>query len=163
MAIDESLHPDDLKWMQHALLLAETAQREHDEIPVGALLVTADGELLGEGWNRNLAEHDPSAHAEIVAMRQAGARLGNHRLVGSTLYVTLEPCAMCAGAIMHARISRVVYGARDPKTGVHGSVVDLFAVERLNHHTQVEGGVLADECSRLLSGFFANRRVRKAQ
>ena len=160
VAIDESLHPDDLKWMQQALLLAETAQREHDEIPVGALLVSADGELLGEGWNRNLAEHDPSAHAEIVAMRQAGARLGNHRLVGSTLYVTLEPCAMCSGAIMHARIARVVFGARDPKTGVAGSVLDLFAEPRLNHHATIEGGLLADDCGRMLSSFFAARRSK---
>ena len=125
VAIDESLHPDDLKWMQHALLLAETAQREHDEIPVGALLVTADGELLGEGWNRNLADHDPSAHAEIVAMRRAAQMLGNYRLTGLTLYVTLEPCAMCAGAISHARIGRVVWGADDPKGGavIHGARV----------------------------------------
>ena len=160
MAIDESLHPDDLKWMQHALLLAETAQREHDEIPVGALLVSADGELLGEGWNRNLADHDPSAHAEIVAMRQAGARLGNHRLVGSTLYVTLEPCAMCAMALVHARVARLVYAASDPKTGACGSVFDLVADPRHNHRVQVQGGVLGEEAGRRLSNYFRAKRGR---
>ena len=151
---------DDEAWMRHALALADRAEHEDNEIPVGAVLVSADGQVLGEGWNRNLAEHDPSAHAEIVAMRQAGARLGNHRLVGSTLYVTLEPCAMCSGAIMHARIARVVFGARDPKTGVAGSVLDLFAEPRLNHHATIEGGLLADECGRMLSSFFAARRGR---
>ena len=125
---------------------AETAQREHDEIPVGALLVSADGELLGEGWNRNLADHDPSAHAEIVAMRAAGTRLGNHRLVGSTLYVTLEPCAMCAMALVHARVARLVYAASDPKTGACGSVFDLVADPRHNHRVQVQGGVLGEDC-----------------
>lgn len=160
MAIDESLHPDDLKWMQHALLLAETAQREHDEIPVGALLVSADGELLGEGWNRNLADHDPSAHAEIVAMRAAGTRLGNHRLVGSTLYVTLEPCAMCAMALVHARVARLVYAASDPKTGACGSVFDLVADPRHNHRVQVQGGVLGEEAGRRLSNYFRAKRGR---
>ena len=160
VAIVESFHPDDLKWMQQALLLAETAQREHDEIPVGALLVSADGELLGEGWNRNLAEHDPSAHAEIVAMRQAGARLGNHRLVGSTLYVTLEPCAMCAMALVHARVARLVYAAADPKTGACGSVFDLVADPRHNHRVQVQGGVLGEEAGRRLSNYFRAKRGR---
>ena len=160
MAIDESLNPDDLKWMQHALLLAETAQREHDEIPVGALLVSADGELLGEGWNRNLADHDPSAHAEIVAMRAAGTRLGNHRLVGSTLYVTLEPCAMCAMALVHARVARLVYAASDPKTGACGSVFDLVADPRHNHRVQVQGGVLGEEAGRRLSNYFRAKRGR---
>ena len=160
MAIDESLHPDDLKWMQHALLLAETAQREHDEIPVGALLVSADGELLGEGWNRNLADHDPSAHAEIVAMRAAGTRLGNHRLVVSTLYVTLEPCAMCAMALVHARVARLVYAASDPKTGACGSVYDLVADPRHNHRVQVQGGVLGEEAGRRLSNYFRAKRGR---
>ena len=107
----------DERWMRHAFALAERAQGEYDEIPVGAVLVGADGRLLGEGWNRNILDHDPSAHAEIVAMREAGRALGNHRLVGSTLYVTLEPCAMCAMALVHARVARVVYGAADPKTG----------------------------------------------
>ncbi len=132
------------------------------EVPVGAVVVR-DGLIVGRGFNSPIGESDPTAHAEIAALRDAARNLENYRLPGCELFVTLEPCAMCAGAILHSRIARVVYGARDPKTGVHGSVVDLFAVERLNHHTQVEGGVLADECSRLLSGFFANRRVRKAQ
>ena len=132
------------------------------EVPVGAVVVR-DGLIVGRGFNSPIGESDPTAHAEIAALRDAARNLENYRLPGCELFVTLEPCAMCAGAILHSRIARVVYGARDPKTGVHGSVVDLFAVERLNHHTQVEGGVLADECGRLLSGFFANRRFKKAQ
>ncbi len=132
------------------------------EVPVGAVVVL-DGVIVGRGFNSPIGESDPTAHAEIAALRDAARNLENYRLPGCELFVTLEPCAMCAGAILHSRIARVVYGARDPKTGVHGSVVDLFAVERLNHHTQIEGGVLADECGRLLSDFFANRRVRKAQ
>ena len=118
---------DDEQWMRHAFALADRAEREFDEIPVGAVLVGADGQVLGEGWNRNIADHDPTAHAEIVAMREAGRVLGNHRLVGCTLYVTLEPCAMCAMALVHARVARVVYGASDPKTGACGSVFDLIA------------------------------------
>ncbi len=132
------------------------------EVPVGAVVVL-DGVIVGRGFNSPIGESDPTAHAEIAALRDAARNLENYRLPGCELFVTLEPCAMCAGAILHSRIARVVYGARDPKTGVHGSVVDLFAVERLNHHTQIEGGVLADECRRLVSDFFANRRVRKAQ
>ena len=144
--------------MRHALALAEQAQREDDEIPVGALVVSADGERIGEGWNRNIAEHDPSAHAEIVAMRRAGQSLGNHRLVGCTLYVTLEPCAMCAMAIVHARIARVVFGARDPKTGAAGSVFDLLTDPRHNHRVDVIGGVLADEASTRLTNYFRAKR-----
>jgi len=132
------------------------------EVPVGAIVVR-EGIIVGRGFNSPIGESDPTAHAEIAALRDAARNLENYRLPGCELFVTLEPCAMCAGAILHSRIARVVYGARDPKTGVHGSVVDLFAVERLNHHTRVEGGVLADECGRLLSGFFANRRARKEQ
>ena len=131
------------------------------EVPVGAVVVF-NGEIVGRGFNSPIGESDPTAHAEIAALRDAGRRLGNYRLPGCELFVTLEPCAMCAGAILHARIARVVYGARDPKTGVHGSVVDLFGVERLNHHTSVTGGVLADECSGVLSTFFAERRRRPA-
>ncbi len=119
-----------------------------------------DGEVVGRGFNQPIGRHDPTAHAEIMALREAATRLGNYRLPGGTLYVTLEPCAMCAGAIMHARIDRVVFGARDPKTGAAGSVIDLFAESRLNHHTTVTGGVLADQCGSLLSGFFAARRGR---
>ena len=152
--------PIDEQWMRHALALAERAQREFDEIPVGAALVNADGVLLGEGWNLNIANHDPSAHAEIVAMREAGKATGNHRLVGSTLYVTLEPCAMCAMALVHARVSRVVYGATDPKTGACGSVFDLIADPRHNHRIEVEGGVLGEEAGRRLTNYFRAKRGR---
>ncbi len=150
----------DEHWMRHALALADRAEREDDEIPVGAVLVGADGAMLGEGWNRNLAEHDPSAHAEIVAMRRAGQELGNHRLVGCTLYVTLEPCAMCAMALVHARVSRLVYAAADPKTGACGSVFDLVADPRHNHRVAVQGGVLAEGASRRLSNYFRAKRGR---
>ena len=148
----------DEHWMRQALALAERAQREDDEIPVGALVVDAAGNLVGEGWNRNIAENDPSAHAEIVAMRRAGAALGNHRLVGCTLYVTLEPCAMCAMAMIHARVARVVYGATDPKTGAAGSVFDLLADPRHNHRVEVLGGVLGDEAGAMLTNYFRAKR-----
>ncbi|NTV10320.1 MAG: tRNA adenosine(34) deaminase TadA [Zoogloea sp.] len=127
------------------------------EVPVGAVVVL-DGEIVGRGFNQPISGHDPTAHAEIAALRDAARRIGNYRLPGCTLYVTLEPCAMCAGAIMHARVARVVFGARDPKTGVAGSVIDLFGETRLNHHAEVEGGLLAGECGGLLSSFFAARR-----
>ena len=146
--------------MQHALELAERAVQEDDEIPVGAVLVSADGEVLGEGWNRNIREHDPTAHAEIVAMRQAGKRVGNHRLLGATLYVTLEPCAMCAMAMIHARIARVVFGASDPKTGAAGSVFDLLSDPRHNHRVEVLGGVLANEAGTRLTNYFRAKRGR---
>ena len=152
---------DDEYFMREALSMARSAECL-GEVPVGAVVVL-DGVIVGRGFNSPIGESDPTAHAEIAALRDAARNLENYRLPGCELFVTLEPCAMCAGAILHSRIARVVYGARDPKTGVHGSVVDLFAVERLNHHTQIEGGVLADECGRLLSDFFANRRVRTAQ
>jgi tRNA(Arg) A34 adenosine deaminase TadA len=144
--------------MARALALADRAEREHDEIPVGALVVGSDGALLGEGWNRNIGESDPSAHAEIVAMRQAGRALGNHRLVGCTLYVTLEPCAMCAMAMVHARLARVVFGASDPKTGAAGSVFDLLADPRHNHRVDLRGGVLGDEAGQRLSNYFRRKR-----
>ncbi len=128
------------------------------EVPVGAVLVRGAA-VIAAGYNRPIGTHDPTAHAELCAMRAASALLANYRLVDCDLYVTLEPCAMCAGAILHARLRRVVYGARDPKTGAAGSVVDLFAETRLNHHTEVTGGVLADECGALLSTFFAERRA----
>ncbi len=150
----------DAYWMRQALALAERAEREFDEIPVGALVVGADGERLGEGWNYNIASHDPSAHAEIVAMREAGQRLRNHRLVGCTLYVTLEPCAMCAMAMVHARVARVVYAARDPKTGAAGSVFDLLADPRHNHRVEVVAGVLAEEAGRRLTNYFRAKRGR---
>ncbi|MBW3549897.1 MAG: tRNA adenosine(34) deaminase TadA [Proteobacteria bacterium] len=151
------MNPDQ-HWMQHALALAERAEREDDEIPVGALLVSAAGEVLGEGWNRNITEHDPTAHAEVVAMRQAGTRLGNHRLLGSTLYVTLEPCAMCAMAMIHARVARVVYAASDPKTGAAGSVFDLLADPRHNHRIEVQGGVLGEAAAARLTAYFRRKR-----
>ena len=150
--------PADAGWMRHALALADRAQAEDNEIPVGAVVVDAAGNLIGEGWNRNIAEFDPSAHAEIVAMRQAGRTLGNHRLVGCTLYVTLEPCAMCAMAMVHARVARVVFAASDPKTGAAGSVFDLLADPRHNHRVEVQGGLLAEEAGRRLSNYFRAKR-----
>ena len=154
---------DDLRWMQHAFALAERAEREDDEIPVGAVVVGPDGALVAEGWNRNIAEHDASAHAEIVALRRAGAALGNHRLAGCTLYVTLEPCAMCAMAMVHARIDRVVYGAAEPKTGAAGSVFDLLADPRHNHRVHVVGGVLGEEAGRRLTDYFRRKRGRRKE
>lgn len=149
----------DRAWMQHALGLAARAAAE-GEVPVGAVVVR-DGELLGEGWNRPIAAHDPTAHAEIQALRAAAARVGNYRLTGAALYVTLEPCPMCAGAIVHARIARVVYGAADPKGGACGSVFDLLPSDaRFNHRTACKGGVLAADCGVVLRGFFAARRGR---
>ena len=144
--------------MRPALALADRAEREDDEIPVGAVLVSAEGAVLGEGWNRNITEHDPAAHAEIVAMRRAGVALGNHRLLGSTLYVTLEPCAMCAMAMVHARVARVVFGANDPKTGAAGSVFDLLADPRHNHRVEVVGGVLGEQASSMLTSYFRAKR-----
>jgi tRNA(adenine34) deaminase len=146
----------DADWMREARALAALAG-DRGEVPVGALVVH-DGAVVGRGGNAPIAASDPTAHAEIAALRDAGRALGNYRLPGCTLYVTLEPCAMCAGAIMHARIARLVFGARDPKTGACGSVVDLFAEPRLNHHTTVTAGVDADACGALLSEFFAARR-----
>lgn len=152
----------DLQWMRQALALADRAAHENDEIPVGAVLVAADGTLLAEGSNRNISDHDPTAHAEIVAMRLAGRALGNHRLLGSTLYVTLEPCAMCAMAMVHARIARVVYAAPDPKTGAAGSVFDLLADPRHNHHVEVQGGLLGEEAGAMLTGYFRAKRGKPA-
>jgi len=133
------------------------ASGEAGEVPVGAVLVRGE-DIIATGGNRPIASDDPTAHAEIAAMREAAAALRNYRLVDCALYATLEPCAMCAGAMLHARIARVVYGARDPKTGACGSVIDLFADPRLNHHATVVGGVRAEECGMLLSEFFAARR-----
>ena len=142
--------------MDEALALARSAAAR-GEVPVGAVVVR-DGIVLGRGGKAPIAGNDPTAHAEIAALREAARAVGNYRLPGCELYVTLEPCAMCAGAIMHARIARLVYGAGDPKTGACGSVVDLFAETRLNHHATVTRGARADECGRLLSAFFAARR-----
>ena len=132
------------------------------EVPVGAVVMRA-GQVIATGYNRPITEHDPTAHAEIVALRHAAALLGNYRLPECELYVTLEPCAMCAMALLHARVKRVVFGTRDPKTGAAGSVVDLFAQAQLNHHTALEGGVLADECGAVLRDFFAERREQYRQ
>jgi tRNA(adenine34) deaminase len=147
----------DIRWMTHALELARHADAHDGEVPVGAVLVR-EGRVIGEGWNRNIAASDPTAHAEILAMRDAGRRLGNYRFPGAELYVTLEPCAMCAGAIVHARIARVIFAARDPKTGAAGSVFDVLQNARHNHSVAVEEGVLADEAGDLLRKFFRARR-----
>ena len=146
--------------MREALSLAAQAGKI-GEVPVGAVVVI-DGQIVGRGGNAPISQSDPSAHAEILALREAATLVGNYRLPAATLYVTLEPCAMCAGAMMHARIARVVYGAADPKTGACGSVVNLFAEARLNHHATVSGGVAAHACGRLLSDFFAKRRKDQA-
>lgn len=143
--------------MQRALELAMHARDADGEVPVGAVL-TLDGGIVGEGWNRNIILNDPSAHAEIGVLRDAGQRLGNHRFPGSTLYVTLEPCAMCAMALVHARVARVVYGATDPKTGAAGSVFDTLTSDRHNHRVEVQGGLLADESAVMLRDFFRARR-----
>src|SRR3954453_14618282 len=148
---------DDEAFMRLALELAARA-REQGEVPVGAVIVLG-GEVIGTGFNRPIAADDPTAHAEIQALRDAAQRVGNYRLPGATLYVTLEPCVMCAGALMHAGVARVVYGARDPKTGACGSAVNLFAEERLNHHARVDGGVLGEACATVLREFFGSRRV----
>ena len=148
--------------MQRALELAGLAEQQ-GEVPVGAVVVV-DNKIIGEGWNQPIASHDPTAHAEIMAIRQAGQYLDNYRLPGSTLYVTLEPCVMCAGAIIHARIDHVVFAAHDPKTGAAGSQFDLLPSDsRFNHRTTVEQGVMADQASSLLSNFFKARREEKVQ
>jgi tRNA(adenine34) deaminase len=149
--------PEAEHWMREALTLARSAQLR-GEVPVGAVVVS-DGVIVGRGGNAPIAANDPTAHAEIAALRSAAAALGNYRLPDCDLYVTLEPCAMCAGAIIHARLRRLVFGARDPKTGACGSVIDLFAEARLNHHTRVTADLLATECGALLSAFFAARRA----
>jgi tRNA(adenine34) deaminase len=149
-------------FMRAALDLARQAAQA-GEVPVGAVVVK-DGQVIGRGFNAPISRHDPSAHAEIAALRDAAQHLGNYRLVGCELFVTLEPCVMCVGAMFHARIGRVVFGARDPKTGAAGSVFNLFDEARLNHHATIEGGVLAEECGKVLSDFFAARRAQqKAQ
>ena len=146
-----------LEFMQLALDLATQAAL-NGEVPVGAIVVK-DGVVIGRGSNAPVGLHDPTAHAEIIAMREAATYLGNYRLVDCTLYVTLEPCAMCSGAIQHARIARLVYGASDPKTGACGSVVNLMSEPKLNHHTEVLGGVLAEQCGAVLTAFFKQRRL----
>jgi tRNA(adenine34) deaminase len=153
------MNEQDINFMQIALTLAEQAIK-NNEVPVGAVVVK-DGIVIGRGSNATIGEHDPTAHAEIMALREAAKHLGNYRLVDCTLYVTLEPCAMCAGAIQHARIARLIYGASDPKTGACGSVINLMTEPKLNHHTEVKSGVLAEECGGILTTFFKQRRVQK--
>ena len=148
---------DDAFYMEQAVAQARRAEAL-GEVPVGAVVVK-DGVIIATGYNHPIGTHDPTAHAEIMALRAAAAVLGNYRLPGCVLYVTLEPCVMCAGAMMHARLARVVYGATDPKTGACGSVLNLFDEGRLNHHTEVSGGVLGEQCSALLKEFFALRRL----
>ena len=148
----------DERFMREALALAREAGAA-GEVPVGAVVVF-EGEIVGRGFNRPITSHDPTAHAEIIALRDAAKRLGNYRLPECELFVTLEPCVMCTGAVFHARIARVVFGAHDPKTGAAGSVIDLYAESRLNHHAEIVGGVLAFDCGELLSSFFAARRAR---
>ncbi len=155
-ALKPSILAEDCYWMERALVLAQQAA-EAGEVPVGAVLVR-DGECIGEGWNRPIGTCDPSAHAEMVALRAAAARLGNYRLLGTTLYVTLEPCPMCAGAMVHARIARVVYGAPDPRAGAAGTVFELLRSTALNHRADVTGGIRAGECGKLLRDFFRARR-----
>ena len=149
----------DANYMRLALELAREAEQA-GEVPVGAVVVK-DGQIVGRGFNAPISRHDPSAHAEMLALRDAARYFGNYRLVCCELFVTLEPCVMCVGAIFHARIARVVYGARDPKTGAAGSVLNLFTTMELNHHASIEGGVLADECGAVLSNFFSARRVQQ--
>jgi tRNA(Arg) A34 adenosine deaminase TadA len=148
---------DDVAWMRHALTQAESAEAL-DEVPVGAVLVSDAGDLLAFGHNRTISHSDPCAHAEIEVLRAAGKALGNYRLLGTTLYVTLEPCAMCAMALVHARVKRVVYAAADPKTGACGSVFDLIADPRHNHRIEVQGGLLAEEAGNRLSAYFKAKR-----
>jgi len=149
--------PSHEEMMHRALLLAERAAAQ-GEVPVGAVLVR-DGEIVGEGWNQPISTNDPSAHAEVLALRDAGRRLGNYRLSGTCLYVTLEPCPMCAGAIIHARVARVLFGAADPRGGACGSVFDLLPSDsRFNHRTDCTGGLLAEACGELLQNFFRSRR-----
>lgn len=152
-----SFSAEDEHYMRRALQLAAHARDAENEVPVGAVLVQGD-EIIGLGWNRNITLNDPSAHAEIMALRAAGEKLSNYRMPGATLYVTLEPCAMCSMALVHARIGRVVYGATDPKTGAAGSVFDTLISDRHNHRVAVEGGLLADEASTMLREFFRARR-----
>ena len=150
------LEPTDDKWMATALLLAERS-RDEGEVPVGAIIVK-DDQLIAEGWNQPIDRHDATAHAEIMAIRAAGDVLKNYRIPDTTLYVTLEPCTMCAGAIIHARIQRIVFGAPDPRTGTAGSAIDLFSQHYHNHQVLVDGGVRQDQCGQILKDFFKQRR-----
>lgn len=155
-SLDDSNH---IKWMAHALELAKRSKQE-GEVPVGAVLVK-NNQLISEGWNQPIDKHDATAHAEIMAIRAAGLVLNNYRLPGTTLYVTLEPCTMCAGAIIHARIANVYFGAADPRTGSAGSAIDIFCQDYHNHRVNVEGGILQQDCGQILTDFFRERRNAK--
>jgi tRNA(adenine34) deaminase len=157
---EEVFEPSDLLWMQRALELAQNAAQQ-GEVPVGALLVDGQNNLVAEGWNRPIGNCDPTAHAEIEVLRQAAQRLGNYRLPEATLYVTLEPCAMCAGAIIHARLARVVFGAFDPKGGAAGSCFNLLQSEKLNHRCVTTGGIMEQQAAVQLKEFFHSRRQKK--
>jgi len=149
----------DIHWMQRALGLAEKA-KAHDEVPVGAVIVL-DDQIIGGGWNQPISSDDPTAHAEIMALRDAGKKIGNYRLPNATIYVTLEPCTMCAGAIIHARLSRLVYAVDDLKTGACGSVFNLLQTEELNHRVEIEKGVMEEECRSLIQSFFKDKRAKQ--
>lgn len=148
-----------LLWMNQAMELAQLAA-QNNEVPVGALVIGPDGEIIGKGYNQPIGLHDPSAHAEIRALRDAAVKMGNYRLPGCTMVVTLEPCLMCVGAILHARIAQVYFGAYDPKTGACGSVLDFSILEKLNHQTQFTGGIEAQRCGQILRDFFVERRTQ---
>jgi len=149
----------DEEWMQCAFQLAKKSE-EHDEVPVGAIIVHKN-EIIGEGWNQPISSHDPTAHAEIIALRDAGDNIGNYRLTESTMYVTLEPCVMCAGAMVHARIAKLVYAVDDQKTGACGSVFNMVQTEELNHNIEIKKGVLEKECQTLIQDFFKEKRLKK--
>lgn len=150
----------DKKYMQRAFELAKEAQA-HDEVPVGAVIVYQD-QIIGEGWNQPISSNDPTAHAEIIALRDAANKLNNYRLPDATMYVTLEPCAMCAGAIVHARLAKLVYAIDDPKTGAGGSVFNIMQTDELNHKVEIEEGIMGDECRSLIQNFFKEKRANKA-
>jgi tRNA(adenine34) deaminase len=158
--IPDAVLASDQKWMRHAMTLAGRAEAQ-GEVPVGAVIVR-DDQLLGEGWNQTISLNDPSAHAEILALRSAGLKASNYRLPGCTLYVSLEPCCMCAGAIIHSRVARVVYGAADPKTGAAGGRFQILGDVRHNHEVEISGGCLAEECSVQLQRFFQRRRQEQS-
>ncbi|MCG8378658.1 MAG: tRNA adenosine(34) deaminase TadA [Proteobacteria bacterium] len=149
---------NDLKYMQRAYELAQLAEA-NDEVPVGAVIVLND-QIIGEGWNQPISSNDPTAHAEIIALRNAAKQINNYRLVDATVYVTLEPCAMCAGAIVHARLAKLVYAIADPKTGACGSVFNLLDVDELNHKVEIDKGIMEDECRSLIQGFFKQKRIK---
>lgn len=163
MSASDNLFPECVlpaeHWMRHAMMLALRAQEE-GEVPVGAVLVL-DNKIIAQGWNRSISDNDPTAHAEIMALRQGGQSVQNYRLLDATLYVTLEPCVMCAGAMVHSRIRRLVYGANDLKTGAAGSLVDILRHPGMNHQIEVSAGVLAEECSQQLTAFFRQRREQQ--